>query len=413
MKNKILYIVFIISMSTQAQIGIHTNNPEATIDIVATNPSNPGSNEGILIPKLNDFPATNPGIHQHSMLTYIDNNLAPKGKGFYYWNNNSGIWNKIGTSIWGAGENASSNPMIFPLRPDIFGMGKVEMAIMDVGFVAIGSQLPQSNELRIEGNRVKSGPSTSPDFIVETTANASAELKLKPGGTGSTYLIEGSNGSPSSNLLFYEDNQEVIEIKDGGDVRVDNLKDIKNAGIEFPADLRVDTDGTVGVSTSYSMLDNLKANAKNFSSVEMCETQVPYGVATTTAFYTYTVTPIQDVLLEMSYRVGATINGYGDIDPPTVEIRHDTKLYGIVIRVNGVDYVTTTDRYVGNDGLRGYFYLSDHMYIPLIADGTTYNITLHGTIKNGAELDADPDNGMRGTFGGDPEDRIQIIEHLD
>ena len=52
--------------------------------------------------------------------------------------------------------------------------------------------------------------------------------------------------------------------------------------------------------------------------------------------------------------------------------------------------------------------MSDHLYIPLVADGTTYTITLHGFVQNDHETNA----GIRGTFGGNADDRIQMIEHL-
>jgi hypothetical protein len=49
------------------------------------------------------------------------------------------------------------------------------------------------------------------------------------------------------------------------------------------------------------------------------------------------------------------------------------------------------------------------LYIPLVADGTTYTITLHGYVQNDGE---DLVRGIRGTFGGVMwRDQIQIIEH--
>jgi len=43
-------------------------------------------------------------------------------------------------------------------------------------------------------------------------------------------------------------------------------------------------------------------------------------------------------------------------------------------------------------------------------DGTTYAITLHGLVQN--DVDIIPAAGIRSVFGGNSEDRIQIIEHL-
>jgi hypothetical protein len=402
MRNLLFIIAVILSLSVEAQIGIYNTDPKASIDISAVNPANPGSDEGVLIPKLTAFPSTNPGVDQHSMLIYMDNAAAPSGKGFYFWNNTAGTWNNIGASVWRGNNNAVSDPLIFPLNTTASGY---EIAVMDNGFVGLGTDQPVS-ELEIESSRAKAGPNSIPELTVEN-ATTDVELQLKPGGTGSSYMFAAMSGA-TDGLKIYEDATEVVQIKRGGDLRIDNLETGKNAGIVYPASLYAESDGTLQVDTPYSILDDLKVNLKDFSSAEMCETITPFEEVNTVAFYTHTVTPTQDMLLEISYHVGADIFAFGGGIPISSDTRHNTKIYGVIVRINGVDFSTMTAPMISNRGLNGYFHLSDHLYMPLIADGTTYTITLHGLVQNDVETIA----GIRGVFGGNSDDRIQIIEHL-
>jgi hypothetical protein len=403
--KKILFIIaVVVSFSVEAQIGIFNTDPKASIDISAVNPANPASDEGVLIPKLTAFPSINPGVDQHSMLIYMDNAAAPSGKGFYFWNNTAGTWDNIGASVWGGSKNAVSDPLILPLNTTTSGY---DIAVMDNGFVGLGTDQPDS-ELELESSRVKLAPNIGPELTIENLTTDS-ELQLIPGGVGSSYTFAAMSGI-TDGLKIYENTTEVLEVKRGGDLRIDNLKTANNVGIVYPASLYAESDGTINVSTSYSRLNDLKINLKNFSSVEMCETNTSFEEVYTTAFYTYVVTPTQDILLEISYHVGADIFAFGGGIPNSNDTRHNTKIYGIILRINDVDFSTMTAPMISNQGLNGYFHLSDHLYMPLVADGTTYTITLHGLVQN--DEDVIPPAGIRGVFGGNSEDRIQIIEHL-
>lgn len=401
--NKVIltYLIGFCFLSGMAQVSVGHQDPKSLLDIDAVNPGTPTGTDGILIPRLTNFPSVDPATDQEGLLVFLDNTTPYAGRGFYYWDDLRSKWIALGDNLWTRGQNGNGDDLIYAIEPDRNG---IPVVVTNDGFIGLGTDTPDG-ELHVYGIRTE-----VPELIVENR-NFDAEILLTPGNSGSPGYTLVANKETSDGFSIYEDNTEQLTLQNGGAFTIADLNLANNPGVDYPVKLRVVSDGSMGVQTSYSAINSVKANAKNFSSVEMCETLVPYGIAVTSAFYTYVVTPTQDVLLEMSYRVGATINGAYDIDPPTFDVRHDTKLYGVVVRVNGVDYVTTSDRYVGNDGLRGYFYLSDHMYIPLVADGTTYTIALHGHIQNGQELEADPDWGLRGTFGGDPEDRIQIIEH--
>ncbi len=92
MKLKISLLFLVLCVQLQAQVGIGTTNPNATLEINATNPNSPQPNDGILIPRVNNFPATNPGAGQHAMMIFLVNPQGSYPEGFYYWDANYQEW---------------------------------------------------------------------------------------------------------------------------------------------------------------------------------------------------------------------------------------------------------------------------------------------------------------------------------
>ena len=70
-KNTLLLLLFFTSIIVQAQVGINTTNPNAQLDIRSSNQAAPSNTDGILIPKVDTFPATNPTAAQQGMLVYL------------------------------------------------------------------------------------------------------------------------------------------------------------------------------------------------------------------------------------------------------------------------------------------------------------------------------------------------------
>jgi trimeric autotransporter adhesin len=66
----ILISVFTNSIAT-AQVGINTTLPDAQLDIRSSNQATPSNTDGILIPKIDAFPVTNPTLAQKGMLVYL------------------------------------------------------------------------------------------------------------------------------------------------------------------------------------------------------------------------------------------------------------------------------------------------------------------------------------------------------
>ncbi len=101
----VLFSLLIIS-NLNAQVGIGTTDPKSTLDISASDSSDPSILDGILIPRINAFPSTNPGRDQHGMLVFL---VSGANKGFYYWNWDIDInerrWIQVGAEEWKPGTN--------------------------------------------------------------------------------------------------------------------------------------------------------------------------------------------------------------------------------------------------------------------------------------------------------------------
>ena len=115
MKKLVLLITVFTFQYSTAQVGINTTTPNAQLEIKSNNQAAPSNTDGILIPKIDVFPASNPTAAQQGMLVYLTTVSGSNQPGFYYWNNNSSSWIAIAgsNSGWGlsgnSGTNASSN----------------------------------------------------------------------------------------------------------------------------------------------------------------------------------------------------------------------------------------------------------------------------------------------------------------
>ncbi len=104
MKIFFLFTFLLIIQITNAQVGIGNTNPKARLDITASNALSPSNTDGVLIPRANKFPNTNPTIDQNGMLLFITGNGITK-KGFYFWNQSTTSWKPISKWI----ENEANN----------------------------------------------------------------------------------------------------------------------------------------------------------------------------------------------------------------------------------------------------------------------------------------------------------------
>jgi len=92
LKTLILFVAF--CTISNAQVGINTVNPQATIDIVASNVTTPSYKDGLIIPRMHAFPVINPDVGQNAMMVFITGNGAAT-KGFYFWDNDTTSWEPV------------------------------------------------------------------------------------------------------------------------------------------------------------------------------------------------------------------------------------------------------------------------------------------------------------------------------
>lgn len=93
--NKLLIIGMVTCFAitqTNAQVGINTHDPKAQLDINIENPASPEPTDGILIPRISNFPTSNPTADQHGMLIFLTTQKGAFLPGFYWWNFTSGNW---------------------------------------------------------------------------------------------------------------------------------------------------------------------------------------------------------------------------------------------------------------------------------------------------------------------------------
>ncbi len=120
-------ILCLVTLVSYAQVGIGTTTPNASLDIVASNQATPANTDGVLIPKVDEYPTVNPGLAQDGMLVYLTGAGSVK-KGFYYWDNDVTSW----MPLYG---NTTTD---FYKQATTIAAGNITDTIYRMGSVAIG-----------------------------------------------------------------------------------------------------------------------------------------------------------------------------------------------------------------------------------------------------------------------------------
>jgi Chaperone of endosialidase len=107
----LFFCLLFCSTTAFAQVGIGNNNPQSVLDISSSNQTAPSNTDGLLIPRINNFPAANPGAAQDGMLVFVTGSGTP-ARGFYYWQQSTTSWISFGGSSsidWRLGGNTITN----------------------------------------------------------------------------------------------------------------------------------------------------------------------------------------------------------------------------------------------------------------------------------------------------------------
>jgi len=94
--KKLLFSMLILPAAMMAQVGINTATPMSVFDIRSSNQAAPTNADGILIPKIDAFPTTNPTTSQVGLMVFLTTAVGTNSPGFYYWT--VGGWRGVGTS---------------------------------------------------------------------------------------------------------------------------------------------------------------------------------------------------------------------------------------------------------------------------------------------------------------------------
>ena len=65
-----------------SQVGINTTTPNAQLEISSSNQVTPANTDGIIIPKIDAFPITNPTIVQNGMMVFLTTTVGLNLPGF-------------------------------------------------------------------------------------------------------------------------------------------------------------------------------------------------------------------------------------------------------------------------------------------------------------------------------------------
>lgn len=131
MKNYLLLLLLLYFNINFAQVGIGTTTPNSQLDIRSSNQATPANNDGVLIPKVDVFPATNPTAAQQGMLVYLTTTTTflatSRSPGFYYWNNPTSDWIGLNSTANGDHDWYESATTIAPnnINDAMYHMGNV------------------------------------------------------------------------------------------------------------------------------------------------------------------------------------------------------------------------------------------------------------------------------------------------
>ncbi|SCY48631.1 hypothetical protein [Flavobacterium caeni] len=205
MKTFFLAALILCGTAAFAQVGINTSTPNAALDVRSSNQAAPSNTDGLIIPKIDAFPAVNPTADQQGMMVYLTTSAAGKRPGFYYWDNSGAIWTPVsGDKGWEVTGNTGTTPTddfvgTTDDQPLAFRTNNTEhMRITNTGSTGIGTATPQSKLHVANGS---SGMTPNPFATATLEGGVSAYLNVLS--TAETGVLFGSSGNATSGGIIY------------------------------------------------------------------------------------------------------------------------------------------------------------------------------------------------------------------
>ncbi|MCT8341010.1 hypothetical protein MG296_13175 [Flavobacteriaceae bacterium TK19130] len=202
--NKIITALFVLCISPYlyAQVGIGTTNPNSMLDIPASNPLSPTITDGVLIPRLDIFPDTDPGAAQDGMMIFLNSPVGTDDRGFYYWDHSVLRWRSIGAEEWKDGVNGSGDDYVYATQARLSG---TDVVVTDDGRIGFGTDDP------IERFEFK-GPGDNDMQITSANTNPPNYILYNTGGTLEAPDLLATNQEVGSLVIKTHDGAGVREI---------------------------------------------------------------------------------------------------------------------------------------------------------------------------------------------------------
>lgn len=212
-----IFVCFLLFSADEvlAQVGIGTTAPDAQLDIRSTNQVTPANTDGILIPKVDAFPATNPTAAQQGMLIYLTTpatfSSTLRQPGFYYWNDPTD-WIGISSTANGDHDWYEVGTTTAPdaITDDMFHTGNVAIgkntasSALDVssgGAASSGIINALNSTVTAGGATIKSAINNfiqgNSDDVMMAQANS-----VSNSGTGIHYGVANQITSPNSSFIY-------------------------------------------------------------------------------------------------------------------------------------------------------------------------------------------------------------------
>ncbi|MEZ4803358.1 MAG: hypothetical protein R2797_11350 [Gelidibacter sp.] len=163
MKKFTIVTILLLGHLAYAQIGIGNTDPKATLDISSSNMTAPSQEDGILIPRIDNFPTLPPTIDQHGMMVFVTGNGTPS-KGFYYWDKGTTSWLPVG------GGADTQNTLDQAYDEGGLGIGRIITAdngaleIQDIGGLRVEGEIVAATNIVHDGD-IDTSIQFSPDRI--------------------------------------------------------------------------------------------------------------------------------------------------------------------------------------------------------------------------------------------------------
>ncbi len=197
LKTLTLVTLFISTFSLFSQVGIGTTSPNARLDITASNTGSPSPTDGLLVPRVNNFPTINPGVNQDGMIIYLTSN-----KTYYYWNNSLSSWSSLtgATNIDGLTDGASDNTSVF-LGNNAGINDNGTNSNTGVGISALTANISGSSNSAIGRNSLSNNTSGSGNTALGYGAGSG-----NVSGSGNVFLGMNAGSNEAGNNKLYIDN---------------------------------------------------------------------------------------------------------------------------------------------------------------------------------------------------------------